>query len=136
MSTALSSRAALTGSISFERNEAVLVPVPGIPGSNRVVLVTELLDRIAELSKRVVTLETEHARNVATASADIRRRRKMARAQSRHPLDRTDNAHDDGVLQTDGEEDLLTLHNESFESELVDAALAEQGADRACQTGD
>ena len=134
MSTASAFNSNLTGSYRFEANEAVSLPVPGIPGASRLVFVNELLEKVAELSKRVITLERRNERAFATANAN---RRKMARAQERHPLDRTVNTHDDGLLlQSDGDEDLLSLHNEGAADELVDAALAEQAADRACHAGD
>ena len=128
MSTASAFNAPLQGSYSFERNEAVSVPVPGIE-SNRVVFISELLERVAELSKRVVRLEAAHDR---VSSENARHRRTLAsRRQERHPLDRTENQHHDSLLLPD-EEDLLSLHNEGAESELVDAALATADADRAC----
>ena len=127
MSTASSFNAALTGRV--EINRAITVPVPGVPEATNVVLVSELLSRLAAAERRIVHLETAHDR---VASENARHRRTLAsRRQERHPLDRTEDKHNDGLLLPD-EEDLLSLHNESAEGELVDAALATAEADRAC----
>jgi hypothetical protein len=127
MSTASASRAMLTGSYSFEPNEAVTVPVPGIPEARRVILISELLEKVAELSKRVVTLEQRNERAFAETA---RHRRKMVKERQAHPLDRRNLSA--GVLPAEtGEEDLLTMSNPDLEDESLRDAVAAADCDHS-----
>jgi hypothetical protein len=100
--------------ISFELNEAVAVPLKDTP-SKRLVFVSELLDELQSLKKRVVKLESIRERVFAS---DVENRRALEEKQNRHNLGRSPEPNTDDLFQP-VEETLLPGRERDAQSQLV-----------------